>query len=95
MVTHDVTQNRRAAWNFANEQGNHTIPQPVLSILATKVRFQSRLIDRLGFADVSQDPVADMEVAAKLLHSFDFLPDHTLHVRTVWTSGPYILTMFA
>jgi soluble epoxide hydrolase/lipid-phosphate phosphatase len=54
-------ENRLAAWNFANEQGNHTIPQPVLSILATK------------------DPVADMELAAKLLHSFDFLPDHTLH----------------
>ncbi|KAJ6579568.1 alpha/beta-hydrolase [Mycena vulgaris] len=26
-------QNRRASWTFANTQGNHTIPQPVLSIL--------------------------------------------------------------
>jgi len=54
-------ENRLAAWKFANEQGNHTIPQPVLCILATK------------------DPVADMELAAKLLHSFDFLPNHSLH----------------
>ncbi|KAF8271703.1 alpha/beta-hydrolase [Lactarius quietus] len=54
-------ENRLAAWNFANEQGNHTIPQPVLSILATR------------------DRVADMDLAAKLLHSFDFLPDHSLH----------------
>lgn len=54
-------ENRLAAWQFANEQGNHTIPQPVLSILAT------------------EDPVANMELAAKLLHSFDFLPNHSLH----------------
>ncbi|KAH9180053.1 Alpha/Beta hydrolase protein [Lactarius sanguifluus] len=53
-------ENRLAAWQFANEQGNHTIPQPVLSILAT------------------EDPVANMELAAKLLHSFDFLPNHSL-----------------
>ncbi|KAJ7499703.1 alpha/beta-hydrolase [Mycena latifolia] len=26
-------ENRRASWAFANAQGNHTIPQPVLSIL--------------------------------------------------------------
>ncbi|KAF8173808.1 Alpha/Beta hydrolase protein [Mycena galopus ATCC 62051] len=26
-------ENRRASWAFANTQGNHTIPQPVLSIL--------------------------------------------------------------
>jgi len=31
-----TSENRLATWNFANEQGNHTIPQPVLSILATK-----------------------------------------------------------
>lgn len=46
-------QNRLAAWDFANEQGNHTIPQPVLSILATKVRLQSILTDAISFADVS------------------------------------------
>ncbi|KAI0301879.1 alpha/beta-hydrolase [Multifurca ochricompacta] len=59
-------ENRFASWKFANEQGNHTIPQPVLSILPT------------------EDPVANMELAAKLLHSFDFLPNHTL--RTLPTA---------
>ena len=88
-------QNRLAAWKFANEQGNHTIPQPVLSILATKVRFQSTLTKIFSFTDVLQDPVADMELAAKLLHSFDFLPNHSLYVRTILALGPYVLTMLA
>ncbi|KAI9512737.1 alpha/beta-hydrolase [Russula earlei] len=51
-------ENNVGSWKFANDQGNHTITQPVLSILATK------------------DPVANMELAAKLMHSFDFLPNH-------------------
>ncbi|KAI0254201.1 alpha/beta-hydrolase [Lactifluus subvellereus] len=62
-------ENRFAAWKFANEQGNHTIPQPVLSILPT------------------EDPVANMALAAKLLHSFDYLPNHSLHTLPTahWT----------
>jgi len=62
-------ENNFASWKFANEQGNHTIHQPVLSILPTK------------------DPVANMELAAKLLHSFDFLPNHTLRTLPAahWT----------
>jgi hypothetical protein len=49
-------QNRLAAWNFANEQGNHTIPQPVLSILATEVRLQSTPTDLFSFADAFVGP---------------------------------------
>ncbi|PSR88468.1 hypothetical protein PHLCEN_2v5148 [Hermanssonia centrifuga] len=30
------TENRYGSWKFANAQGNHTIPQPVLSILPTQ-----------------------------------------------------------
>ncbi|KAN0124485.1 alpha/beta-hydrolase [Russula decolorans] len=61
--------NHFASWKFANEQGNHTIYQPILSILPT------------------EDPVANMELAAKLLHSFDFLPNYTLHTLPTahWT----------
>ena len=33
-----IPQNNFASWKFANDQGNHTISQPVLSILATEVR---------------------------------------------------------
>ncbi|THH17595.1 hypothetical protein EW146_g3260 [Bondarzewia mesenterica] len=29
-------ENRHASWKIANEQGNHSIPQPVLSVLPTK-----------------------------------------------------------
>ncbi|KAH9963261.1 alpha/beta-hydrolase [Russula dissimulans] len=54
-------ENTLASWKFANDQGNHTIPQPILSILPT------------------EDPVANMELVAKLLRSFDFLPNHSLH----------------
>ncbi|KAI0269333.1 alpha/beta-hydrolase [Gloeopeniophorella convolvens] len=53
-------ENRLASWKFANDQGNHTIPQPVLSIFP------------------QDDPVANWELAAKMLHSFDFLPNSTL-----------------
>jgi soluble epoxide hydrolase/lipid-phosphate phosphatase len=35
--SHSVPKNNLASWKFANEQGNHTIPQPILSILATEV----------------------------------------------------------
>ncbi|KAI0051471.1 alpha/beta-hydrolase [Auriscalpium vulgare] len=31
-----TTENRQATWAFVNGQGNHTIPQPVLSILPTQ-----------------------------------------------------------
>jgi len=64
-----TAENNFASWKFANDQGNHTISQPVLSILST------------------EDPVADMEFAAKLLHSFDFLPNHALHTLPTahWT----------
>ncbi|KAH9999509.1 alpha/beta-hydrolase [Russula vinacea] len=62
-------ENHLASWKFANEQGNHTIHQPILSILPT------------------EDPVANMELAAKLLHSFDFLPNHALNTLPTahWT----------
>ncbi|KAJ6615541.1 alpha/beta-hydrolase [Mycena sp. CBHHK59/15] len=50
-------ENRRASWNFTNTQGNHTITQPVLSILPRN------------------DPVADWEVASRLLKSKEFLPN--------------------
>ncbi|KAJ7618451.1 Alpha/Beta hydrolase protein [Roridomyces roridus] len=33
---YDSDQNRRASWAFANAQGNHTIPQPTLSVLPTQ-----------------------------------------------------------
>jgi hypothetical protein len=34
-----------------------------------------------------------MELAAKLLHSFDFLPNHTLHVWTFsWFSHQLLMT---
>ena len=36
-VSHAVPQNHFASWKFANEQGNHTIHQPILSILPTEV----------------------------------------------------------
>ncbi|KAI0303058.1 alpha/beta-hydrolase [Russula brevipes] len=64
-----TAENNLASWKFANEQGNHTIPQPILSILAT------------------EDPVANMELAAKLLRSFDFLPNHLLYTLPTahWT----------
>jgi len=64
-----TAENQFASWNFAHDQGNHTISQPILSILATK------------------DPVANMELAAKLLHSFDFLPNHSRYTLPTahWT----------
>ncbi|KAJ8697431.1 hypothetical protein PTI98_004239 [Pleurotus ostreatus] len=51
--------NRYLSWEHAHSQGNHTIPQPVLSILPL------------------DDPVADWEVAAKLLGSGEFIPKLT------------------
>jgi soluble epoxide hydrolase/lipid-phosphate phosphatase len=36
-VSHATLQNHFASWKFANEQGNHTIHQPILSILPTEV----------------------------------------------------------
>ncbi|KAF9494512.1 alpha/beta-hydrolase [Pleurotus eryngii] len=51
--------NRYLSWEHAHSQGNHTIPQPVLSILPL------------------DDPVADWEVAAKLLGSMEFIPELT------------------
>jgi len=64
-----TAENNDASWKFAKDQGNHTISQPVLSILATK------------------DPVADMELAAKLLRSFSYLPNHSLYTLPTahWT----------
>ncbi|EIM85309.1 alpha/beta-hydrolase [Stereum hirsutum FP-91666 SS1] len=56
-----TTENRKASWKIAHDHGNHTIPQPVLSILP------------------DQDPVANWVLAAKLLHSADFLPDYEMH----------------
>jgi hypothetical protein len=35
--SHAILQNHFASWKFANEQGNHTIYQPILSILPTEV----------------------------------------------------------
>jgi hypothetical protein len=36
-ISHAILQNHFASWKFANEQGNHTIYQPILSILPTEV----------------------------------------------------------
>jgi pimeloyl-ACP methyl ester carboxylesterase len=36
-----------------------------------------------------------MELAAKLLHSFDFLPNYALHVKTFPCFDQYLLTMFS
>ncbi|KAJ7174449.1 alpha/beta-hydrolase [Mycena filopes] len=68
-------ENRRGSWAFTNAQGNHTIPQPVLSILPTHV---------------NRTPVADWELASKILRSTDYLPKsktefmhgaHWLHIE--------------
>ncbi|KAJ6473210.1 alpha/beta-hydrolase [Mycena sanguinolenta] len=60
-------ENRRASWTFAHTQGNHTIYQPVLSILP------------------KNDPVADWELASKILKSTDFLPNS----RTEFMDGAH------
>ncbi|THV01207.1 alpha/beta-hydrolase [Dendrothele bispora CBS 962.96] len=51
-----TTENREASWKFAHDQGNFTLPQPVLAILPL------------------EDPVADWQVASKILGSEQFLP---------------------
>ena len=49
-VPHSIPQNNFASWKFANDQGNHTISQPVLSILATKVRSREHETGKLNLS---------------------------------------------
>ena len=38
---HHPSQNQKGSWQFIHDQGNFTIPQPVLSILPESVRSYS------------------------------------------------------
>ncbi|KAF5363493.1 hypothetical protein D9756_001039 [Leucocoprinus leucothites] len=71
-------ENRQLSHALSHEHGNFTLPQPVLSILPTKVR--SILETLLITVDnkFEKDPVADWGAAMKLLNSTAFLPDLTV-----------------
>lgn len=49
-------QNRKASWQIAHDHGNHTIPQPVLSILPDQVS-PSGLLSALPLLSISIFPV--------------------------------------
>lgn len=76
------TQNRQLWWKFANAQGNQTIAQPVLAVYPTEViPSAKRSCSSLSIDTLAQDPVADWVIAAKMLHSAEYLPNLTTEVK--------------
>ena len=74
-----TTQGRYLSWKFAHDQGNQTLPQPILTVYPSKA---SCILsdERIRETDIPQDAVADWPTFAGYMGTKKYIPHWTTEV---------------